>query len=85
RPRGASGKETTQEELCCAYATSATGQKTFDENNLKPRKCHWGVALAWENERAFGPKNIACYVAPTFRAWEDCGAGHPSCQRPVMG
>ena len=44
---GASGKETSQEKLCGTHATSPPSPKAFHENNLKPRKCHWGVALGW--------------------------------------
>ncbi len=44
---GASGKETSQEKLCGTHATSPPSPKAFHENNLKPRKCHWGNALGY--------------------------------------
>ncbi len=45
RPRRASRKEAPQEKLRSTHTPSFASQKTFDENNLKPGKCHWGGAL----------------------------------------
>ena len=58
---GASGKETSQEKLCGTHATSPPSPKAFHENNLKPRKCHWGNALGYEFG-PFGPYDKSCYA-----------------------